>query len=112
MPLSRHGGSQADQAAREDSWIASSCFKFKLALSKVAEWGDLDGEGEGGTEALAELGVIDDASADELLAHDLHHFLAEERAAAALDQEPDSESKSMLNLNLNLKHMNDLKFTT
>mmetsp|Transcript_7141 Transcript_7141/g.17234 ORF Transcript_7141/g.17234 Transcript_7141/m.17234 type:complete len:327 (+) Transcript_7141:1347-2327(+) len=37
-----------------------------------------------GPEALAQLRVVDDA--DELLGHDLHHLLAEERAAASLDE--------------------------
>ena len=50
----------------------------------MAEGGDLDGEGERRAETLAELGVVDDA--DELLGHHLHHLLAEQRAAAALDE--------------------------
>ena len=50
----------------------------------VAERGDLDGEGEPGAEALAQLGVVDDDH--ELLRHDLDHLLAEEGTAAALDE--------------------------
>ena len=49
-----------------------------------AEGHNLDGEGERGAEALAELRVVDDA--DELLGHDLDHLLTEESTTAALDE--------------------------
>jgi hypothetical protein len=51
---------------------------------QVAERSDLDRESEGGSKALAKLGVVDDA--DELLGHNLDHLLTEQSATAALDQ--------------------------
>ena len=50
----------------------------------VAEGSDLDRERERRAQALAQLGVVNDA--DELFRHHLHHLLAEERTAATLDK--------------------------
>ncbi len=51
---------------------------------QVAKRSDLDGESKGGSEALAQLGVVDDA--DELLGHDLNHLLTEQSTATTLDK--------------------------
>mmetsp|Transcript_49240 Transcript_49240/g.111701 ORF Transcript_49240/g.111701 Transcript_49240/m.111701 type:complete len:274 (-) Transcript_49240:115-936(-) len=50
----------------------------------VAEGGDLDGDGEGGAEAFADLRLVHDD--DELLGAHLDHLLPQQRAPAALDQ--------------------------
>mmetsp|Transcript_49870 Transcript_49870/g.106593 ORF Transcript_49870/g.106593 Transcript_49870/m.106593 type:complete len:270 (-) Transcript_49870:745-1554(-) len=52
--------------------------------ARVAEGRHLDGHGEGGTERVAELRLIYDD--DELVRTYLHHLLAQQSAAAALDE--------------------------